>query len=58
MIRRFKKREIVVLKKFQFFFYIFVDVRNDKTSRVYVQDILRHFRAIDYDFIYHQLLNV
>ena len=56
-IRRFKKRDVVALKKLQSFSYIYADCRSDKTSRAYVQNILRHFRAIDYDFIYHQLLN-
>ena len=37
LIRRFKKRDVVALKKLQSSFYIFIDVRNDKTSRVYVQ---------------------
>ena len=58
LIQRFKKRDVTVLKKFQNSFFIFVDVRFDKTSRVYVQNILCHFRIIDYNFIYHQLLNV
>ena len=45
------------MKKFQISFFIFVEVRFDKTSRVYVQNILRHSRIVDYNFIYHQLLN-
>ena len=57
LIRRFKKRDVVVLKKLQSSFYIFIDVRSDKTSRVYVQNILRYSRTIEYDSIYHQLLN-
>ena len=36
LIQRFKERDVVALKKFQSSFYIFFDVRNDKTSRVYV----------------------
>ena len=57
LIQRFKKRDAFVLKKLQNSFYIFFDVRSDKTSRAYVQNILRHAKAVDYNFIYHQLLN-
>ena len=57
LIQRFKKRDATILKKLQNSFFIFVDVHFDKTSRVYVQNILRHFRIADYNFIYHQLLN-
>ena len=57
LIQRFKKRDASALKKFQVSFYTFIDVRNDKTPRAYVQNIFRHARAVDYNFTYHQLLN-
>ena len=58
LIQRFKKRDVTILKKLQFSIYIFIDVRNDKTSRVYVQNIFRHVKTFNYDFTYHQLFNV
>ena len=57
LIQRFKKRDASVLKKLQDSFYIFFDVRSDKTPRAYIQNILRHAKAVDYSFIYHQLFN-
>ena len=58
LIKRFKKRVVIALKNLQNERYIFVDVRNDKTSRVYVQNVLRHVKTTNYFFTYHQLFNV
>ena len=32
------------------------NARSDKTSRVYVQDIMKHVKAIEFFFTYNQLL--
>ena len=58
LIKRFKKRVVIVLKNLQNERYIFVDVRNDKTSRVYVQNVFRHVKIADYFFTYYQFFNV
>ena len=45
LIKRFKKKNFVALKKLQIEFYIYVDVRRERKSRVYMQNILRYFRT-------------
>ena len=56
LIRRFKKRDSQTLKNLQTEKYIMQDVRNDKTSKTYVQNIMRHFRIVEFNFIYNQLI--
>ena len=58
LIKRFKKRVVIALKNLQNERYIFVDVRNDRTSRVYVQNVFRHIKVANYFFTYHQFFNV
>ena len=36
--------------------YIMIDVRDDKTSRTYIQNIIRHVKILEFIFIYNQLL--
>ena len=50
LIKRFKKRTIVAMKNLQNERFIYVDIRNDKTSRVYVQNVLRYVKATEYFF--------
>ena len=58
LIKRFKKRNSVVLKKLQTEFYTYVDARRERKSRVYMQNILRYFRVADYSFVFHQCITV
>ena len=58
LIKRFKKKKFVTLKKLQIEFYIYVDVRRERKSRVYMQNILRYFRIVDYSFVFHQCIIV
>ena len=53
-IKRFKKRISAVLKKLQIEIYIYVDVRRDRKSRFYMQNIFRHAKTIDFSSIFHQ----
>ena len=56
LIRRFKERDSQILKNLQVERYSIQNARNDKTSKVYVQNIMRHFRAIEFNFTYNQLI--
>ena len=56
LIRRFKKRDSQVLKNLQTERYIMQDARNDRTSRAYVQNIMRHFRVVEFNSTYNQLV--
>ena len=56
LIRRFKERGPVALKALQTERYTYADARSGRTPRAYVQEILRHARAAEYDSVYHQLL--
>ena len=58
LIKRFKKRSSVILKKLQTEFYTYVDARRERKSRVYIQNILRYFRVADYSFVFHQCITV
>ena len=58
LIKRFKKKIFVTLKKLQIEFYIYVDVRRERKSRVYMQNILRYFKIVDYSFVFHQCIIV
>ena len=53
-VKRFKERTSVALKKLQTEIYIYVDVRRDRKSRSYMQDILRHVKAVDFSSVFHQ----
>ena len=54
LIKRLKKRTSIALKKLQTKIYIYVDVRRDRKSRSYMQDILRHARAANFSSVFHQ----
>ena len=54
LVKRFKKRTSVALKKLQIEIYIYVDARRDRKSRSYMQNILRHAKAADFSSIFHQ----
>ena len=54
LIKRFKKRTSIALKKLQIESYIYADARRDRKSRFYMQDIFRHARAADFSSIFHQ----
>ena len=56
LIRRFKKRDSQTLKNLQIEKYIMQNVRNDKTSKTYVQNIMRHSRIVEFNSIYNQLI--
>ena len=56
LIRRFKKRDSQTLKNLQIEKYIMQDVRNDKTFRAYVQNIMRHSKIVEFNSIYNQLI--
>ena len=58
MIKRFKERIFFVFKKLQIEFYNYVDVRRDKTSRLYVQNIFRHVKIVEYISKYHQFTTI
>ena len=53
LTKRFKKRNFIVLKKLQTKSYTYVDVRRDRKSRFYMQNILRYAKAANYSSIYH-----
>ena len=50
LINRFKKRVSIVLQIMQTKKYIMTNARNDKFSRDYVQNILRHVKVVDFFF--------
>ena len=56
LIRRFKKRDSQTFKNLQIEKYIMQNARNDKTSKAYVQNIMRHFRIVKFNSIYNQLI--
>ena len=56
LIRRFKKRDSQTLKNLQTEKYTMQDVRNDRTFRVYVQNIMRHSKIVEFNSIYNQLI--
>ena len=58
LIKRFKERTFVILKKLQTKSYIYVDARRDRKLRFYMQNILRHFKTTNYASIFHQCIIV
>ena len=54
LVKRFKKRTSIALKKLQIESYIYADARRDRKSRSYMQDILRHARAANFSSVFHQ----
>ena len=58
LIKRFKKRISVALKKLQTEIYIYVDARRDRKSRFYMQNILRHAKAANFSSVFHQCITV
>jgi hypothetical protein len=56
LIRRFKKRDSQIFKNLQIEKYIMQNVRNDKTFKIYVQNIMRHFKIVEFNFVYNQLI--
>ena len=58
LIRRFKKRDSQTLKNLQIERYIMqnAQARNDKTSKAYVQNIMRHSKVVEFNSIYNQLI--
>ena len=57
-IKRFKKQTSTVLKKLQTEIYIYVDIRRDRKSRFYMQDILRHVKTANFSSVFHQCIIV
>ena len=53
-IRRFKKRIFTALIKFQSQRYTMTNARDQKNSRVFVQNIYRHFKIVEFDFVFNQ----
>ena len=56
LIRRFKERGPQALKNLQAERYTMQDARNGRTPRAYVQDIMRHSRAAEFNSTYNQLV--
>ena len=56
LIRRFKKRDSQTLKNLQIERYIMQNARNDKTSKTYVQNIMRHSKVVEFNSTYNQLI--
>ena len=56
LVKRFKKRISTALKKLQIEIYIYVDVRRDRKSRSYMQDIFRHVRAANFSSVFYQCI--
>ena len=54
LIKRFKERSPVALKKLQTESYTYADARRGRRPRAYMQDILRYSRAADYSSVFHQ----
>ena len=55
LIIRFKKRTSMTLLRFQRKRYIMTHAREQKNSRLFVQDIFRHVKAAEMSFIHNQL---
>ena len=53
-IRRFKKRTSTTLIKFQNQRYTMTNARDQKNSRVFAQNIYRHFKVVEFDFVFNQ----
>ena len=56
LIRRFKKRDSQTLKNLQIEKYIMQNACNDKTSKTYVQNIMRHSKVVEFNSTYNQLI--
>ena len=56
LIRRFKERDAAALIALQTKKYIMTNARNERISRTYVQDIIRHAKTSKFISIYNQLL--
>ena len=54
-IKRFKKRDVAALQTLQTERYIMNDVRSERTSRVYVQNIMKHVKAAEFSSSYNQM---
>ena len=54
LIKRFKKRTSIALKKLQIEIYIYVDARRDRKSRFYMQNIFRHVKAANFSSVFYQ----
>ena len=55
-IKRFKKRISIALKKLQIEIYIYVNVRCNRKSRFYMQNIFRHVKTTNFLSIFHQCI--
>lgn len=53
LIKRFKERDDIALKILQEKKLIIVNARFERTSRVYVQNIIKHVKSIEFFFIYN-----
>ena len=53
-----QKKNFIVLQNLQNEKYIMIDVRNERISRFYVQNIMKHVKIVEFFFIYNQLLLV
>lgn len=53
LIKRFKKRNAIALQSLQLKRYIMTNARFDKTSRTYVQNIMRKFKATEFTSMYN-----
>ena len=56
LIKWFKKRGVAVLQTFQIERYIMTDVRFERISRAYVQNIMRHAKTTEFSSSYNQML--
>ena len=56
LIRRFKTRVSIVLQILQSKRYIMIDTRNERISRVYVQNIFRHVKIIKFFSFFNQMI--
>ena len=55
LITRFKERTLIVLQRLQRKRYIMIHARKQKNSRLFAQDIFRHAKTVEMDFVYNQL---
>ena len=55
LIKRFKERASVAVHHLQTERYTLLDARNGKSPRTYVQNLIRHAKAAEFDSIYNQL---
>ena len=55
LINQFKKRVSIALQIMQTKKYTMTNARNDKFSRDYVQNILRHVEVVDFFFFFNQM---